>query len=79
MEFGIKKCGVLVLKHDKIVKMEGIVLPDWQVMREIDDSGYKYLGETRDLFSKEYKHTIQYNTAHRWLSWLSTGLSRGRS
>ena len=28
MEFGIKKCGVLVLKRGKIIKMEGIGLPD---------------------------------------------------
>ena len=65
MEFGIKKCGMLVLKRGKIAKMEGIVLPDGQVMREIDNNGYKYLGilktdqlkekETKDLFSKEYK------------------------
>ena len=41
MEFGIKKCGMLVLKRGKISKLEGIVLPDGQVMKEIDDSGYK--------------------------------------
>ena len=28
MEFGIKKCGVLVLKRGKIAKMEGVLLPD---------------------------------------------------
>ena len=28
MKFVIKKCGVLVLKRGKIVKMEGVVLPD---------------------------------------------------
>ena len=44
MEFGIKKCGVLVLKRGNIAKMEGIVLPDGQVIKEIDDNGYKYLG-----------------------------------
>ena len=52
-------------KINHCVKMEGIVLPDGQVMKEIDNSGYKYLGiletdqlrekETKDLFSKEYK------------------------
>ena len=44
MEFGIKKCGVLVLKRGKIAKTEEIVLPDGQVVKEIDDNGYKYLG-----------------------------------
>ena len=44
MEFGIKKCGMLVLKRGKIGKMEEILLPDGQVMKEIGTSGYKYLG-----------------------------------
>ena len=45
MEFGIKKCGVLVLKHGKIVKMEGrSCTTSGQVVKEIDESGYKYLG-----------------------------------
>ena len=35
MEFGIKKCGVLVLKRGKIANMEGVVLPDGQAVREI--------------------------------------------
>ena len=43
MEFRIKKCGVLVLKRGKIAKMEGVVLPDGQVMKEIEDRGYRYL------------------------------------
>ena len=28
MEFGIKKCGILTMKRSKIVKSEGIKLPD---------------------------------------------------
>ena len=35
---------MLVLKLGKIVKMEGAVLPDGQVMKEIEDRGYRYLG-----------------------------------
>ena len=68
MEFGIKTCGMLVLKRGKIAKMEGIVLPDGQVMKEIDVSEYKYLGvletdqlkqkETNDMCSKEYKRRL---------------------
>ena len=57
MQFGIKKCGVLVLKHCNIVKMEGVVQPDGQVMEEIEDRGYRYLGilETGDMKEKETK------------------------
>ena len=42
MEFGIKKCGVLVLKRGKIAKMEGVLLPDGQVVKDIEDRGYRY-------------------------------------
>ena len=68
-EFATKKCGVLVLKRGKTVKMEGIVLTDGQVMRETDESGFKYLyimatdqlkeNETKDLFPKEYKRRLK--------------------
>lgn len=69
MKFGIENCGVLVLKRGKIVKMEGVVLPDGQVMKEIEDRGYRYLGiletdqlkekEMKDLNSKEYKRRLK--------------------
>ena len=51
MEFGIKKCGVLLLKRGKIV------LPDGKVMKEIDDNRYKYLGilEADQLKEKDMK------------------------
>ena len=32
MEFGLKKCGALVLKRGKVVKMDGVNLPDEQTM-----------------------------------------------
>ena len=44
MEFGIQKCGVLVLKRGKVVKSEGISVSDRQVVDEIGEEGYKYLG-----------------------------------
>ena len=49
--------------------MEGILLQDGQEVKEIDDSGYKYIGiletdqlkekETKDLFSKECKRRLK--------------------
>ena len=39
IEFGIKNCGLLVLKRGKIVKMEGVVLPDVQIMRRLRIEG----------------------------------------
>ena len=57
MEFGIKKSGVLALKRGKIAKMEGVLQQDGQVMKEIEDRGYRYLGilETDHLKEKEIK------------------------
>ena len=45
MEFGIKKCGVVVLKRGKLWKSEGIriKLINRQTTKEVDDKGYKYL------------------------------------
>ena len=63
MEFGIKKCGVLTMKRDKIVKSEGIKLPDGEVMKQVGQEGYTYLGiieldkiketETKEKITKE--------------------------
>ena len=44
MEFGIKKCGILTIKRGKIVKSEGIKLPDGEMMKQVGQEGYTYLG-----------------------------------
>ena len=65
MEFGIKKCGILTMKRGKIVKSEGIKLPDGEVMKQVRQEGYTYLGiieldkiketEMKEKITKEYK------------------------
>ena len=44
MEFGIKKCEILTMKSGKVVKNEGIKLPDGEVMKQVGQEGYTYLG-----------------------------------
>ena len=44
MEFGIKKCGILSMKRGKIEKSEEIKLADGQVMKQVGQEGYTYLG-----------------------------------
>ena len=44
MEFGIKKCGVLIMKRGKVMLTEGIELPSGDTIKDIDKEGYKYLG-----------------------------------
>ena len=45
MEFGIKKCAVLVIEKGKTVKSVGIELPDDKVIKSRQEvENYKYLG-----------------------------------
>ena len=44
MEFGLKKCGVVILKKGKLVKFNGIHLPNQEIMKEVDENGCTYLG-----------------------------------
>ena len=65
MEFGMKKCGILTMKRGKIVRCEGIKLPNSEVMEEVEKEGHKYLGiveldkikenEMKEKTIKEYK------------------------
>lgn len=61
MHFGLDKCAVLVLKQGMKEHCEGIVLPDGQIMGEMDESGYKYLGvlEGADIMQKEMKQKVR--------------------
>ena len=50
MEFGIEKCAILVLKREKVVKSEGIKLPNNRKMRSFEETeDYKYLGILRQI------------------------------
>ena len=46
MEFRVSKYRVLVMKRGKVVRLNGLVILHGQMMREIDERGYKYLGTT---------------------------------
>ena len=35
VEFGVKKCEILTMKRGKIVKSEGIKLPDCEVIKQV--------------------------------------------
>ena len=39
MEFGIKKCGMLVMKKGKIVESDGIQLPDGKTIKIAEQDG----------------------------------------
>ena len=44
MQFGIKKCGVLIIERGKVIRAEGIRLPDEQHIKDINETGFTYLG-----------------------------------
>ena len=64
MEFGIKKCGVIIMNRGKVNSTDEIELPSGEKMRKIEEGGYKYLGileydrvkeqEMKDKFRNEY-------------------------
>ena len=39
MEFGMKKCRILTRKRGKVVRCEGIKLPNCEVMKEVKKEG----------------------------------------
>ena len=69
MEFGMKKCGMLLMNRGKVVSSEGIELSDGEVMKDIEENGYKYLGvieydriketEMKESFGKEYERRLK--------------------
>ena len=65
MEFGLPKCGVLIMKRGKVVKSEGISMPDGKMMKNIEEGGYKYLGilEADGVKHEEMK---EKNTSEEW-------------
>lgn len=44
MEFGLSKCAVLSVKKGQRLPTDGLVLPSGEMMKDVDEEGYKYLG-----------------------------------
>ena len=64
MEFRVSKYRVLVMKRGKVVRLNGLVILLGQMMREIDERGYKYLGtaEMDKIKERNVKETFARNT-----------------
>ena len=64
MELGLPKCRVLIMKREKVVKSEGISMPNKKMTKNIEQGVSKYLGileadsvtheEMKDQIKKEY-------------------------
>ena len=60
MEFDLKKCGAVIPKKGKLVKFDGIHLPNQKRMKEVDENGYTYLGilELDEIKEHEMKNKV---------------------
>ena len=44
IQFGIKKCALVNMQRGRVTRTEGMQLPDRNNIKDIDETGYKYLG-----------------------------------
>ena len=79
MVFGVEKCAVLVLKRGKMVRTEGIELPDEKRMREVSLDGYKYLGvlQLDSIMNREMKEKVKSEYIRRVKRLLRSKLNGG--
>ena len=63
MEFGIEKCAHVNIQGGKVTRTEGIQLPHGNNIKDIDETGYKYLGimEGEEIKHQEMKEKIKKN------------------
>ncbi len=80
MKFGMEKCAVLEVKNGVKVKSKGVVLPDGEVMKEVEVDGYKYLGvlESEDIMMKEMKEKVRKEYLRRVKAAAGSQLYAGR-
>ena len=79
MEFGLPKRGVLIMKRGKLVKNEGISMPDGKMIKNIEEGGYKYLGilEADGVKHEEMKNQIKKDHIRRVRIILKSKLNGG--
>ena len=60
MELGLKKCGVVILKKGKLVKFDGIHLLSQEIMKEVYEKRFTYLGilELDEIKEHEMKNKV---------------------
>ena len=58
---GIKRYGVLIMERGKVIRADGIRLPNGQHMKYIDETGYTYLGILKTLKIKEKEMKERFN------------------
>ena len=80
MQFGIEKCAILVIKKRKIVKSDGIELPNDKVIKSLEEGeSYKYFGvlEADQVMVNEMKVEVQKEYNRRVRKMLETKINSG--
>ena len=80
MQFGIDKCVMLVMKKRKILKSDGIRLPNDTVIKSLEEGeGYKDLGalEADEVVVNEMKDKVKKEYCRRVRQVLETKLYSG--
>ena len=80
MQFGIDKCAMLVMEKGKIVKSDGIQLPNEKVIKSLEDGeSYKCLGvlEADEVMVNEMKDKVKKEYHRRVRKVLETKLNSG--
>ena len=79
MVVGLDKCAVPVLKKGKMVRTNGIELPDGKRMRKVNLDGYKYLGvfQLDPIMNRKMKEKVKSEYIRRVKNLLRSQLNRG--
>ena len=73
MEFGIEKSAHVNIQRGKVTRTEGIQLPDGNNIKDIDETGYKYL---RIIEGEEIKHQEMKNIKKEYIKKLKATKSK---
>ena len=77
-QFGVSKCGILVMKRGKMCECKGVEIPSGEMIKEIDtEGGYMYLGllEADTIKDKKMKDNLKREYARRVRNILKSHLS----
>ena len=81
MEFGIEKCALVNIQRGKVTRHEGIQLPGGNNIKDIGETGYKYLGiiEGEEIKHQEMKEKINKGYIKRLKAILKSKLHSGNT
>ena len=79
MQFGISKCAVMIMKSGKIVKCDGISLPDNEIIKSLEEDWYKNFGiiEVDEEKHGEMKEKLKRECSRRVRKILKSKLNAG--